>query len=230
MKKPLFAVLLVALSAVSMALAPRLAEPRFTRDFCLDHCTFSTAVTNEFLPLEPGRFVILEGAKAGRVDRLEVRVLDQVRIVGGIPCRVVAESHFVDGALEEVVELAYATDVGTRNVYLMAEAVDLYADGEVVGHDGSWEAFVGGAKPGLAMPGTILVGARYVLQEVPGITEDRAEILEHPEPAKTPAGVFQACVKVEETSALEKDEVVIKAYAPGVGIVKDGHLKAIAHN
>lgn len=219
----------LALPAPVASPAPRAATIRFSRDFCLDECSFSLAAENDYLPLVPGRFVVLEGVDEGQLERLDVTVLDLVRVVGGIPCRVVEEAKHENGELVEVSRLAYATDISSRNVYLMAQSVDVYSNGRLIGHDGSWEAYVNGAKPGLAMPGTILIGARYVLEEVPGIAEDRAEILEHPEPAKTPVKVFQNCVKIEETSALESDEVVIKVYAPGVGIVKDGTLKAIAH-
>ncbi len=214
--------------ALSTPLAP-VAAKRFTRDVSTDGCAFSSIGTNDYFPLDPGRYSILQGMDHGHLDRLEIRVLDEMKKVGGVDCRVVEEAKLVDGELVEIVRAYYAVDAATRNVHSFGEQVDEYENGVVVGHAGSWEAYLQGAQPGLAMPGTPLLGARYYVQQVPGVAEDRAEITELPEGVKTPAGMFRACLITEETSVLEPGETAVKAYAPGVGVVKDAHLKLIAY-
>jgi hypothetical protein len=49
---------------------------------------------------------------------------------------------------------------------------------------------------------------------------DRAEIVSVDEKLETPAGKFEKCLRVKETTPLEKG-VSEKWYAAGVGLVKD---------
>jgi hypothetical protein len=49
---------------------------------------------------------------------------------------------------------------------------------------------------------------------------DRVEIISTDETVKTPAGTFEHCVHLKETTPLEAD-VSHKYYAPGVGMIKD---------
>ncbi len=209
--------------------SPRAApSKKFTRDFPLDRCRFATTEQNDFFPLDPGRTWTLAAAEGGPSERLEIAVLDEIRTIAGVDCRVVEEATTVDGALRDVTRACYAIDCGTRNVYLFAESVDEYRDGIIVGHDGTWEAFVDGALPGLRMPGTLLLGARFVHADAQDEGEERSEIVALDEKVQTPAGAFRGCAKFEETSAHEPDESTVKAYAPGTGLVKDGALKLIA--
>src|SRR5688572_6020653 len=224
-------VLLAAAALIAPAAhpSPRGAPPKsFTRDFPIDRCVFATTAQNDFFPLEPGRSWTLEAAEGGAVERLEIAVLDEIRTIAGIDCRVVEEVTSLDGELHDVTRACYAIDCGTRNVYLFAESVDEYRDGVVVGHDGTWEAFVDGALPGLRMPGTLLLGARWVHALAPGVSEERSEIVALDLKVQTSVGAFRGCAKFEETSAHEPDETTVKAYAPGTGLVKDGALKLIA--
>ena len=45
---------------------------------------------------------------------------------------------------------------------------------------------------------------------------------------ETPAGKFEKCLKVEETTPLEADKAH-KYYAPGVGLVQEGNLKLVKY-
>jgi hypothetical protein len=226
--------LLVLLAAAGLLAPAASPSPRgapskkFTRDFPIDRCLFATTAQNDFFPLEPGRTWTLESAAGRPVERLEIAVQDELRTIGGVACRVVEETTTFDGELRDVTRACYAIDCGTRNVYLFAESVDEYRDGVIVGHDGTWEAFVDGALPGLKMPGTLLLGARFVHATAPGVGEERSELVALDDKVKTPAGAFRGCAKFEETSAHEPDESTVKAYAPGTGLVKDGALELIA--
>ncbi|MFL6565620.1 MAG: hypothetical protein ACJ8G5_11880, partial [Burkholderiales bacterium] len=81
---------------------------------------------------------------------------------------------------------------------------------------------------GLAMPGRPKPKMRYYQEQAPGVAMDRAEIVSLTETCKTPAGTFQRCLKVKETSALNR-ESEYKYYAPGIGLVRDEDLRLVKY-
>jgi hypothetical protein len=58
---------------------------------------------------------------------------------------------------------------------------------------------------------------------------DRAEILAVDEKVTTPAGSFDRCVHIVETSPLEKGLKDHKWYSAGVGQVKDGKMPLVRY-
>ena len=56
---------------------------------------------------------------------------------------------------------------------------------------------------------------------------DRATIVSVTETVKTPAGEFTNCLKVEETTPLQRFVTEYKYYAPGIGMVQDGSMKLV---
>ena len=56
---------------------------------------------------------------------------------------------------------------------------------------------------------------------------DRATIVSMIETVQTPAGVFENCLKIEETSPLISFITEHKHYAPGIGMVQDGVLRLV---
>ncbi|MGH8729727.1 MAG: hypothetical protein ACREV9_16570, partial [Burkholderiales bacterium] len=106
------------------------------------------------------------------------------------------------------------------------EDVDIYEDGKVVSHDGAWLAGKSGARPGIIFPGgAFLIASRYFQEVAPGVALDRAENVAENLKIQVPAGVFQKCVKIRETTPLELGSESIKFYCPDVGLVADGDLK-----
>jgi hypothetical protein len=57
---------------------------------------------------------------------------------------------------------------------------------------------------------------------------DRAEIASLTATLKTPAGEFKNCLKVRESSALERGKEY-KIHAPGVGLIKDEDLLLVEY-
>ncbi len=43
----------------------------------------------------------------------------------------------------------------------------------------------------------------------------------------TPAGSFTGCVQIDETTPLEPDDLSIKRYCPGVGLVYDDGIRLV---
>jgi hypothetical protein len=99
----------------------------------------------------------------------------------------------------------------------------------VVSHEGSWLSGVKGAKFGLMMPGNPKPGQRFYQEQAPGVGMDRAEILSISEKITTPAGTFEECLHVMETSALEKGLKDHKWYAAGIGPIKDAEMVLVKY-
>jgi len=146
-------------------------------------------------------------------------------VVDGVETRVVEERETKNGKLIEVSRNFFAISRRTKDVFYFGEEVDMYKDGQVVSHAGSWLSGVTGAKFGLMMPGTVSLNARYYQELAPRVAMDRATIVGVSETVKTPAGEFTNCVKVKETTPLEPFTAEYKYYAPGIGMVQDGALQ-----
>lgn len=210
-------------------------EPEYTSDFRLQDAVLLPIGANPYWSLQPGRFWRYEGEDNGEFVELEIRVLPLTKWVnlqpGGQPkwvlTRVIEEREWIDEELVEVSRNFYARDLLTRNVYYFGEHVDIYENGQIVSHEGSWLAGVNGAKPGLIMPPVFLLGSRYFQEIAPGVAMDRAEHVESGLTVQTPAGTFHKCVVVRETTPLEPGAQGFKVYAPGVGLVKDGFLELV---
>ena len=140
--------------------------------------------------------------------------------------RVVEERETKGGKLVEVARNYCAISRRTNDVSYFGEDVDVYKDGKVVNHDGSWLSGVDGGKFGLMVPGRPLLHARYYQEVVPRVAMDRATIVSVSESVKTPAGEFANCLKMEETTPLAR-LTEYKYYAHGVGMVSDGTLKLV---
>jgi hypothetical protein len=234
---------------VVCALAILLALPQepvwgaveFTSDFRLEDCTWSAwGRQNPYFSLRPGRQLVLEGEEDGEEIRVEITVLRQLETISfvtakGVPltvvARVVEEREFVDGELAEVSRNWFARCVETSDIFYFGEEVDNYEDGVIDNHDGSWRAGVDDARPGLIMPGTFLLGARYFQEVAPGVAEDRGENVAMGLNVAVPAGSFSDCVRVDDTNPLSSSpgKPDIKVYCPGVGQVRDESLRLVGH-
>ncbi len=202
----------------------------FTTDFRLDTCTFSTTGSNEYLILEPGYQLILQGEEDGEVFDLVITVLDETEMVGPIQTRVIEEVEMLGGELVEVSRNFFAFCVETSSVFYFGEDVDIYEDGEIVSHDGEWRAFEDDAVPGLLMPGIIMLGASYFQEVAPDVAMDRAIIMKMDAELEVPLDggtLFEDCLITFETTPLEPNAKDWKFYAPGVGLIKDGSAELI---
>jgi multimeric flavodoxin WrbA len=192
---------------------------KWTDSFGLENCTFSSVGRNRFFILEPGYQLTLES----RTEKVVITVLDETKQISDVTTRVVEEREQEDGKLKEVSRNFLAICREHGDVFYFGEEVDDYSDGKIVGHSGAWRADEQNSRAGIIMPGTILLGARHY-QEISPNARDRAEILSDDVTMKTPAGTFTNCLRVEETSGLDADDLCYKTYAPGVGLIQDDDL------
>ena len=188
--------------------------------FELSSCKLLTTGRNQYFVMEPGYQVVLEGGGT----KLQITVLNETKTVDGVATRVVEEKEWKDGKLAEISRNYFAMCAQTKDVFYFGEDVDLYKNGKVADHEGTWTAGKAGAKPGLFMPSRPLLGARFYQEIAPKVAMDRVEVVSTDETVTTPAGTFHHCVHLKETTPMEPD-VSHKYYAPGVGMIKDDEFE-----
>jgi hypothetical protein len=221
----------VAALLVFRACAPPVthgAEMKFTDTFGVGKTELSSIGTNRFFILAPGYQLVLEGNEDGKPTVLTVTVLKDTKVVDGVETRILEEREVAEGQVVEISRNYYAISKRTTDVFYFGEDSDTYKNGKVVSHEGSWRSGVGGAKFGLMMPGTALLGARYQQEDASKVAMDRAEIVSLSERLKTPAGTFDHCLKTEETSGIERGKEY-KLYVAGIGLIQDGALRLTRH-
>ena len=197
----------------------------FTDDFFLEDCHFSSTGSNRFFVLQPGYKSVLAGVEDGEKVVLTVTVTDKTKIVDGVQTRVVVEKETHDGEVVEISKNYFAICKETNSVFYFGENTDLYENGKVVSHEGSWLAGSNNAEAGLVMPGIVLVGSKFQQETAPKVAMDRAEIVSLDAHVSTPVGNFDDAVKSKETTPLEPDALEYKYYAAGVGLIQDDVLK-----
>ena len=111
------------------------------------------------------------------------------------------------------------------NVWYMGEDSKEYEDGEFVGSEGSWEAGIDGAKPGIIMLANPIIGLVYRQEYYEDEAEDKAEILSLNESVTVPFGSYDNCLRTRDWNPLEMDTIEEKYYAPGIGVVLEVTVK-----
>lgn len=212
------------LSAVALVAAAdkKPGEDGWTATFAVEKGELVSVGRNPYFSLEPGHQSTLEGGD----ERLVITVLHETKVVDGVETRIVEERETKGGKLVEVSRNYFAISKVTNSVFYFGEEVDIYKNGKIASHEGAWESGKNGAKFGLLMPGQILLKGKHYQEVAPDVAMDRAEIQSDSETVTTHAGEFKNCLKVEETTPLERD-ISYKYYAPGVGLIQDGDLKFV---
>jgi len=204
------------LSTESSTATPAAASEGYRDTFSVDRAALGPDGASTFFSLVPGARSVYRDDE----EEVTITVLDETRVVDGVTTRVIEERETEDGELKEVSRNFFAIDRATGDVYYFGEEVDIYKKGEISSHGGAWMSGVDGARFGLIMPGHPVVGDRHYQEISPGVAMDRAEVVSLDERVETPAGVFEHCLHVRETSPLEKG-VSDKWYAPGIGLIRD---------
>jgi hypothetical protein len=217
-------ILIPVLSAALLALAScggddSAALPRGSEPVPLDPADFTTEIDNPYWPMAPGtRWVYREIDAEGNEQRVVVTVTDETREVMGIEARVVHDVVTEDGVPVEDTFDWYAQDAD-GNVWYLGEETNEYEDGKVVSTAGSWEAGVGGAQPGIAVPGSPEVGLTYRQEYYAGEAEDAAAVLSVDEQVEAPLGSYTGALMTKDYTPLHPEIFEYKFYARGVGPV-----------
>jgi hypothetical protein len=196
------------------------ALPKGSQPVKLDPAQFTTRIDNPYWPMKPGsRWVYRETDANGEAQRVEVTVTDRTRTIIGIQATVVHDKvTTTDGTLVEDTLDWYAQDA-TGNIWYLGEDTKEYENGKVSSTEGSWEAGVDGAQPGILLPANPRKAMAYRQEYYKGEAEDAARVLSLDMRAKVPAGLFDQVLVTKDYTPLEPNLVEHKFYAPGVGPV-----------
>jgi len=196
------------------------SEAGWRESFAVSRSDLAATGSNPWLTIQPGRVLELRNG----IDSLTITVLNDVMTVDGVEVGVLEERETKNGKLAEVSRNFFATDKSTGDVYYFGEEVDNYQDGTIIDHESAWRAGEKGARFGLMIPGRPKVGDKFYQEIAPRVAMDRVEIVSTDETVRTPAGTFEHCLHLKETTPLDAD-VSHKWHAPGVGMVKDDEFE-----
>jgi hypothetical protein len=178
---------------------------------------FVPQVNNQYFTLKPGTKFSYETKTPRGLERVEEAVTNETKKVMGVTTTVVRVREWLNGVLKEDSRDWYAQDKA-GNVWYFGEAVDKYVDGKLANHKGSWEAGVGGAKPGLIMPGNPRVGETFRQEYLKGIAEDMGTIVATDAKVTVPHATFENCLQVHDWTLL-KPGADVKYYCPAIGFM-----------
>jgi len=193
--------------------------PRGSEPVTLEPSEFTTEIDNPYFPIVPGtRRVFRETDAEGAVRRVVVTVTNKTKTIMGIEARVVHDVVTEDGQVTEDTYDWYAQD-SDGSLWYLGEDTKEYEDGKLKSTEGSWEAGVDGAQPGIIVPANPKPGLTYREEYYAGHAEDGAEILSLTAQADVPYGTFDHVLQTRNFTPLEPDLVEEKFYASGVGPV-----------
>jgi hypothetical protein len=184
----------------------------------LDPADFSADIDNPRWPMKVGsRWVYrVTDTSDGSRQRDVIKVTNQTKMIAdGIEARVVSDVVSEHGKPTEVTKDWYAQD-SRGNVWYFGEDTIAYKHGKAI-DNGSWEAGVDGAMPGIALPAKPRVGMSYREEYSKGEAEDRSRVLALDEQAEVPAGHYSRVLMTEDFSPIEPKVSELKFYAKGSG-------------
>lgn len=180
---------------------------------------FVDRIDNRYLPLIPGATYIYKGLEDGEKEHNIVEITHETRTIIGVETVVVRDTvtDRRGRLIEQTLDWFAQDEAG--NVWYLGEDSKDYENGQVVSSEGSWEAGVDGAQPGIVMEANPQVGDAYLQECAPGVAEDAAEVRQRKHRVKTHSGTFGHTLLTRETNALEPGVAEEKAYAQCVGLV-----------
>jgi hypothetical protein len=193
-------------------------SPQWTAISQVDTANLTTVGQNPYINLEPGYQLRYTDRSVTRT----ITVRRKTKLVDGVQTRVIEEKDQKDGVPIKIVWKYYAIDKTSKAVYCFGVHVQSYDGGKLVGHRG-WRSGAHGAVFTLAMPAAPKTGDALVR----GHTLRSYEVVDTDATVVTPAGSFAHCLRAESRDADTSSPVVEKAFAPGVGLVRDGEFNLV---
>jgi hypothetical protein len=211
-------VLAVALAAAAPAQVANPGLPKGADPVTLNSADFSATIDNSQWPMTVGsRWVYrVTDMSNGSTRRELITVTPRTKLMAdGIRARVVRDVVTDHGKPVEVTDDWYAQD-SHGNVWYFGEHTTSYEHGKPT-DNGSWEAGVDGAMPGIALPAHPTVGLSYREEYSKGIAEDQSRVLALDAQAQVRAGHFTKVLLTEDYSPIERRVSELKFYAKGSG-------------
>src|SRR5262245_52421511 len=146
-----FILALAASRAISTSAQSTDATPSPAVDYTptVNPSTFSNVIDNQYWPLKPGTKYVFEGTEDGEKQNDVVTVTFDTKEIMGVQCVVVLDEVSSGDELLEKTYDWYAQDTD-GNVWYFGEDSTSYDNGKA-SKEGSWEAGVNGALPGIVM-------------------------------------------------------------------------------
>jgi hypothetical protein len=192
--------------------------PRGSDPVHLNPADFTANVNNRTWPMTVGsRWVYrVTDLADGSVKHQTITVTNRTKLMAdGIRARVVTDVVRDHNKPAEITEDWYAQD-RMGNVWYFGEHTTRFEHGKPV-NNGSWEAGVGGAMPGVALPAHPTVGLSYREEYSKGVAEDQSRVLSVSGQAQVHAGHFKHVLMAEDFSPIEPAVSELKFYAKGSG-------------
>jgi hypothetical protein len=194
----------------------------------IDPAQFSSKITNPYTPWKPGARWVYTGTKDGQPERVEVRVTKATKTILGVRCVVVSDVVTVNSTLAEKTTDWYAQDKA-GNVWYFGEDTAEYQNGVVTTTQGTWEAGVDNAKPGIVLHAHPTVGKPYRQEYRPGVAEDMARVLTVSGTVTVPAGTFKNVVQTRDINPLDPSKIENKWFAKGFGSIRVLRIRSAHH-
>jgi hypothetical protein len=196
----------------------------------------SATVDNPYFPLVPGSSRSYEGQEVDPEtgETVDLRVQERVSPVpdeiAGAPVTTLAVEEYENGQLTETTS-DYHAQGPDGTVYYLGEHVNMYEDGQLVSHEGTWIAGEGNNQAGEFMAAEPRVGDRFEQEQAPGVAEDISTVVAVDLTLETPVGTFSDCIKTRDINPIDQ-AIEHKYYCPGVGLVReekaDGSLDLVS--
>lgn len=184
----------------------------------IDPGDFVSDVTNRYFTLTPKKNFVYEGETEEGTERIEVYTTNETRNIMGVRTTVVWDRVWLNGELIEDTKDWYAQDK-EGNVWYFGEDSKELVNGKIVSRAGSWKAGVDGAKPGIIMKASPLVGDSYRQEYYKGEAEDMGDVIALGETVAVPYGTFTDCLKTRDWTQLNPGADEHKYYCPEIGRV-----------
>jgi hypothetical protein len=183
----------------------------------------SSQLFNPYLPLTTLSQDILAGVRGNHSEQVVRTRLQGTKefVINGqvVQALIMEDDGYEDGQLIEIAK-DYFVEADDGTVYYMGEDVDIYKNGQIIGHTGAWLYGADTTFLGTLMPGHPKVGQKWMSENIPNLN-----IVEHDSAVSTtatitvPAGTFHNCVETLEQVKKEGSEN--KWYCPSVGVVME---------
>jgi hypothetical protein len=179
-----------------------------------------TAITNPNLPFPTGTTFRYHGITKGHTLDDVLAVTRRTVVLDGVSALEVDDNVLIDGSLIETTK-DYFTQDNAGNVWYFGEDSTAIAKNGTTSSAGSWHAGVNGAQPGIVMEASPKVGDTYCQENVPGIAEDRAQVVAVGQSLTVPYATFNHNVlETKEFTPLEPGKIENKFYGRCVGEIK----------
>jgi|1185.fasta_scaffold12728_1 hypothetical protein len=191
-------------------------------------------IDNRFFPLRPGTSMTYRGTTVNDAGRrvphtVVFTVTDLFKQVGGVRSRVIHDVDIISGQVAEA-ELSFFAQDDRGAVWNLGEYPEEFDNGQFAGAPSTWISGQRNATGGIHMladPAAPQVrGQEYLQGRSPSIDFlDCAAVADVGGTTTVPAGRFTGTLTTHETSPLDsRTAIQTKIHAPGVGIVRIGHI------